>query len=125
MPLYTPNETIQQAILAALGDRVGSDRSTTRMGLLAKVNLIIRQHHQNSISERQLRSSIEWLRMNDPTGARICSPFSGGYFLARDFSELDDNLAGAQAMATHILERVKKQRAIVKFQESGQIRLPL
>lgn len=70
-----------------------------------------------------MRAAILRLRREHPHGAWICAHLHGGYFMARDESELDHYLRSDENRARHLLQRVRRQRRAAGLQSSPQLEL--
>jgi hypothetical protein len=96
---------LQLVILEIINNHIGREEKISRHQL--RKDLYWRGF---SISDRAMRENIEYLRMNVPGGAYICSTTSGGYWRAKDLDELLQYIEQDEGRAKMILARTRRQK---------------
>jgi len=95
---------LQICILSILNNHFGEENRILRGELLEEL-------HQNGfyISDSSMRANIEMLRCTSP-GSYICSTLQGGYWRAKNLSELTNYIKVDEGRAKSILYRLSRQR---------------
>ena len=97
---------LKQKILDLMRYYKGYETRVKRADMLRSVNVAMR----HGVTDRTMRRAIEELRYNNSEGAYICSSTDGGYYRARNATELNAYLDQDEKRAKMILARTSRQR---------------
>lgn len=127
-----PSREVRHTIIKIMLSHQGESKRIPRGLLLQEINqdlfrraMLSGKDEATQLTDRQMRGALEWLRANDPEGALICSSLKGGYFLAKDQAELEENLAADESRAYTTLQRISAQRRAARANISPQLEMPL
>ncbi|MEL7658495.1 MAG: hypothetical protein AAGU75_21600 [Bacillota bacterium] len=95
---------LQLCILTILNNHVGEENRIPRAELLEELH-----HNGFYVSDSSMRANIEMLRCSS-WGAYICSTLKGGYWRAKNLSEISTYIKVDERRAKNILYRLSRQR---------------
>lgn len=104
-------EGIYRALLDALANHVGREKSISRRELVMRLSPLLREKYKPSRFDRSVRLAINQLRKQ---GYPICSTGgpNGGYFIAANREELEEYLQlEIHARAMDLLQQEQSMRA--------------
>lgn len=100
----TTEDVIKRLLLRILAEHVGHEnrirRPTLKAELISKLG--------SYVGDRKMRDMLEEVR-SEEAGCRVCGSLKAGYFLARDFDELDKFLEADKHRISKISTRIRNQ----------------
>jgi len=114
-----PSKNMKKAIFGSL--RFGKAFANSRPNLIDDIIWFFHGYSLGviTLSDRELRRYIQWLRSNDLEGSKICSSPRGGYFLGNK-DEVKEFLGRERSRGINIIEGTNNQWNMYKVACSGE-----